>query len=121
MFYPKLSTMIIRVSSSTRYRYRIDEIKKKNPLLVPRHLKQQAALAEMEEEKKDLAKQKLKAYEEEKQKALEPEYARMWSLSVFATVCPRPTGINVFDEPPNYARVLGQLTFSYLEAVSFYC
>ena len=90
-------------------------------MFVSRHLKQQAALAEMEEEKKDLAKQKLKAYEEEKQKALEPEYARMWSLSVFATVCPRPTGINVFDEPPNYARVLGQLTFSYLEAVSFYC
>lgn len=71
-----------------------------------------------EEKARADAKSRIKLYDREHKKALEPEQMRIWAMGPFAAVASRPTEIDLFNPLPEYGARLGVLTFAYLEAVS---
>ena len=66
-----------------------------------------------------LAKSQLKEFQEVEQRKMLPDQVHMWSTSPFRNLPAPPEDVKLFQALPKYGAVLGMLSASYLEAVSF--
>ena len=74
--------------------------------------------AKREEEKNLGAAKQMNEMHKMKRYLAEPENHRLWCSSPFSAFGALPTKVKIFEPVPSYANRFGELTTSYLEAVS---